>query len=107
MGIERISGSSDKGPAPITFEMSLTRTEFLRLLPVAVGNEAWRLEGDEISGEGGPHAWRIGLAEMPGRRFGPVVLPVLAVTIDIGSRDETDRAAFVSRFLLGYQRAGG
>ena len=32
--------------------MALTRAEFLRLLPVAVGGAAFRVEGDEIGSLG-------------------------------------------------------
>jgi len=106
-GSDPFSGFSEKGSDPFFFEMSLSRAEFLRLLPVAVGHEAWRLKGDEISGEGSRPSWRIQLAERPGRRFGPVELPVLAVTLSIEDAAKADRAAFVARFLLGYQRAGG
>jgi hypothetical protein len=87
--------------------MSLTRAEFLRLLPVAVGHAAWRIEGDDIAGEGTRPSWRIRLDKMPGRRFGAAELPVLDVTLDLEDATESDYAAFVRRFLLGFQRAGG
>jgi hypothetical protein len=87
--------------------MSITRAEFFRLLPVAVGNAAWRIEGDEIIGMAGTVPWRIRLDEMPGRSFGAVTLPVLGVTLDLAGASESDAAAFVGRFLLGFQRAGG
>lgn len=86
--------------------MALSRAEFLRLLPGAVGGAPFRIDGDEIRSKGGSPAWRIRLAERPPRAFGPVGIPVLAVTLEVeaegGARD-----AFVARFLLGYQRAGG
>ena len=88
------------------YEMSLTRADFLRLLPVAVGNAPWRIEGADIMAGEGP-AWRIRLDERPGRPFGPVRLPVLDVTIDLEGVPAADRAAFIGRFLLGFQRAGG
>ena len=87
--------------------MALTRAEFLRLLPVAVGGAAYRVEGDEIGSLAGSPAWRIRLRERAPRAFGPVASPVLAVTLEIEAADEAAAQAFVSRFLLGYQRAGG
>ncbi len=87
--------------------MGITRAEFLRLLPVAVGHAAWRIEGDEIVAEGPAPAWRIRLREMPGRPFGSVMLPVLGVTLALEGGSEAAASAFVARFLLGYQRAGG
>lgn len=87
--------------------MALTRADFLRLLPVAVGNEPYRVEGDDIVAADGANPWRIRIEELSGRPFGPVALPALAVTLSIeGWTDDEDRA-FVKRFLLGYQRAGG
>lgn len=79
----------------------------MRLLPVAIGHGPWRVEGDEITGEGARPAWRIRLERRPGRRFGPVELPVLAVTLTLGEASLAEREAFVARFLLGFQRAGG
>ncbi len=87
--------------------MALTRADFLRLLPVAVGNETYRVEGDDIVGAGGAIAWRIHIAERSGRPFGPVALPVLAVTLTLDGAASGEARAFVDRFLLGFQRAGG
>lgn len=87
--------------------MALTRAEFQRLLPAAVGHEAYRVEGDEFVALDGGSRWRIRIAEKPGRPFGPVALPVLTVTLALETVPAAKRQAFVSRFLLGYQRAGG
>ena len=86
--------------------MALTQAEFLRLLPVAVGRAPFRVVGDEIRSEGGSPAWRIRLEDRPPRAFGPVGIPVLAVTLEVDA-DGAARDAFIARFLLGYQRAGG
>lgn len=87
--------------------MALTRADFLRLLPVAVGMEPYRVDGDDIVGTGGTIAWRIRIAERSGRPFGPVRLPVLAVTLELDGATAEEARAFRERFLLGYQRAGG
>ena len=89
------------------YEMALTRDDFLRLLPVAVGMETYHVDGDDIVGTGGTIAWRIRIEERSGRPFGPVRLPVLAVTLALDGATADDARAFVNRFLLGYQRAGG
>jgi hypothetical protein len=86
--------------------MALTRAEFLRLLPVAVGGAPHRVEGNVVSSEASRPAWRIRMGERPPRAFGPVRIPVLAVALEVDAGDE-ERDAFVARFLLGYQRAGG
>jgi len=88
------------------YEMGITRAEFLRLLPVAVGHAPFRFEGDEIHGDGAP-SWRIKLREMPKRRIALVAVPVLDVELVIDAPSATEAKAFVDRFLLGFQRAGG
>lgn len=86
--------------------MALTRAEFLRLLPVAVGGAPFRVERDIVSSEASRPAWRIRMGERTPRAFGPVGIPVLAVTLEVDA-EGNERDAFVARFLLGYQRAGG
>jgi hypothetical protein len=86
--------------------MGITRAEFLRLLPAAVGRAPFLIEGDEIHGHGAP-SWRIRLREMPQRRIGLVALPVLEVELAVDAPSDAQAQAFVDRFLLGFQRAGG
>jgi len=94
-------------PGPRHFEMGITRAEFLRLLPAAVGHSPYRVEGNDILAEGAAPAWRIRVEERPGRAFGGVTVPVLAVTLGLDALAAPQAHAFVERFLLGYQRAGG
>lgn len=91
---------------PFHYEMSITRADFLRLLPAAVGHAPFRIEGDEIHGDGAV-SWRIKLRQLPQRRIALVALPVLDVELVIGASSATEAQAFVDRFLLGFQRAGG
>jgi hypothetical protein len=89
------------------YDMALTREDFLRLLPVAVGGAPFRVQGGQVDSLGGDPAWRIRLEPRAGRPFGPVRIPVLAVALTIEGATDAQAAAFVDRFLLGYQRAGG
>ena len=84
------------------WEMGITREEFVRLLPVAVGGDPFDDRGEALHGSG----WRLRIARMPERRIALVAMPVLEVILEIES-DGHAAAAFVERFLLGYQRAGG
>lgn len=86
--------------------MGITRAEFLRLLPAAVGHAPFRIDGDEIHGGGAP-SWQIKLREMPKRRIALVAIPVLVVELLVDSPSGTEAQAFVDRFLLGFQRTGG
>ena len=65
------------------YDMALTREDFLRLLPVAVGGAPFRVQGGQIDSLGGDPAWRIRLEPRAGRPFGPVRIPVLAVALTI------------------------
>lgn len=85
--------------------MSITRAEFLRLLPVAVGGADFTVEGDAIMSRDAAPDWRIEIEERPSRAFGPVALPVLAVRITVP--DPAASRAFLERFHRGFQRAGG
>lgn len=89
------------------FEMGITRAEFLRLLPVAVRHEPFRVAGDEIVGESRALPWRIRLEARAGRPFGAVTIPVLGVRLELEGASDAQAGAFVERFLLGFQRAGG
>ena len=88
------------------YEMGITRAEFLRLLPAAVGHATFRIDGDEIHGDGAP-SWQIKLRELPMRRIALVALPVLDVELVVDSPSGAEAQAFVDRFVLGFQRAGG
>ena len=90
----------------LRYEMGITRADFLRLLPAAVGHAPFRCEDDEIHGDGAP-AWRIRLREMPQRRIARLALPVLDVELFVDAPSGAQAQAFVDRFLLGFQRAGG
>ena len=84
------------------WEMGITREEFVRLLPVAVGGASFEERGNALYGVG----WRVLMSARPHRQIALVAMPVLEVVLEVES-DGAIAAAFVERFLLGYQRAGG
>ncbi len=88
--------------AEYRWEMGITREEFLRLLHAAVGGAFLEDRGDVVYGMG----WRVRIATLAPRRIALVAMPVLEVILEMESDGET-AVAFVERFLLGYQRAGG
>jgi hypothetical protein len=101
-----MTAGASASPFRYHFEMGISRADFLRLLPFAVGGAPQRVVGDRIDSPG-PPPWTITLATLPGRSFGPVRIPALAVTLTVGAATPEAAQAFVERFLLGYQRAGG
>lgn len=100
------------GPSALErrFEMGITRVEFLRLLPLAVGPlPAAAADGgfETYAGAIDGLAWRIGIAVQPPRRIALLAVPVLYVLLDVRAPDPEAARAFLDRFLLTYQRAGG
>jgi len=86
-------------------EMTLSREEFLRLLPGAVG--AFTEDGDGFRGADGLRSWRIRLIPLPDFRAGRVVLPRHRIEIRLEGYSEAEAAAFMARFHRGFQRGGG
>lgn len=88
-----------------SLEMSLSREEFFRLLPSAVG--PFDMDGDAIRGSAGACRWSIGLVRLDDHRAGSVVVPRHRVVIVIDGCSEADAAAFMERFRRGFLRGGG
>jgi hypothetical protein len=87
--------------------MTLTRAEFLRLLPGALGRVPIQEVGDTFSGGEGPCTWSLHLEPLEDRRLGSVSLPRHRVQITLEGYADTEAEAFLTRFLQGFQRGGG
>ncbi len=87
--------------------MGLTRAEFLRSLPEAVGHPNYRIEGDriEIADSAGPIL--ILLVPARARRIGMLSLPVTRVEFRFGEMPQAQRDRFMTRFERYFQRGGG
>jgi hypothetical protein len=86
-------------------EMSLTREEFLRLLPAAVG--PFEMHGETIRSTDGARRWTIRLTPLPDRHLGSVSVPRLLVAIALDARPEAEGDAFMERFRRAFLRGGG
>jgi hypothetical protein len=89
-------------------DMTISRAEFLRSLPAAVGNA--RFTVDPASGVRSLDScpcWRITLTPLPDLRIGSIRLPRLQVAILLTGYDDIATARFLARFELYYRRAGG
>jgi hypothetical protein len=90
-------------------EMTITREEFLRLLPLVVGG--LEVDGDRLRGrvafDGFRGPWTIGMTTLPARPLGPVPLPRLRLDITLEDADENAGEAFLRRFRLAFLRGGG
>jgi hypothetical protein len=89
---------------PQSFEATVSRPEFLRLLPAAVGGEGFEVDGDVLRGVSG---WSIRLTPMPPRSFGGIAMERLRIETEFPGWDEGDIERFLRRFALFFQRGGG
>ena len=94
-------------PFTRSLEMTLTRADFLRLLPGAVGRGPVQEAGDSFSGGEGSRSWTLRLVPLEDRRLGSVSLPRHRVELHLEGHTEAEAQAFLTRFLLGFQRGGG
>ena len=88
-------------------EMGCTRQEFLRWLPGATRHAPVVLNGDlhRVLLDGG--TVEISIAELPLRRIGSIILPVLEVCFRFVDMDAAARAAFLGYFDYYTRRGGG
>ena len=90
--------------------MTVSRAEFLRLLPAAVGGERFDPDGADPSvlvhrGQG--RRWRIRLVPLPPIRLGPVAMERFRVDLAFEGYPAGEAEAFVDRFMRHFQRGGG
>ena len=88
-------------------DMACTETEWLRLLPQAIGEHHWKHQGCTVGVRIGDGAlglqWEVGEP----RTIALVRMPRLLVRFRFGGVDEDARQAFMKRFDLFMQRGGG
>jgi hypothetical protein len=95
-------------PVELSLDMTLSREEFLRLLPGAVGLAAVPdTGGDRFTGCVDGRRWTLCLVPQPDLRLGSVVLPRHRAEIRLEGFSEEEAAAFLARFHRGFQRGGG
>jgi len=87
--------------------MSISREEFLRLLPVAVGQSPFTEEVGVFSGRDGSRRWLIRFLPIADHRLGSVVLPRHRIDITFEGHSDREAEAFLARFHRGFQRGGG
>ncbi len=92
---------------PLCFEMSITRDDFLRLLPAAVNHAPFSVEGERIEHRDADRSWRIRLAALPDLRIGLVRLERHQVVLSLAGYGEEEADAFMRRFELYFRRGGG
>ena len=88
-------------------DMSISREEFLRLLPGAVGACPLEEEDGVFSGRDGLQRWTVRIIPLADHRLGSVVLPSHRIEIQLEGYSDEAADGFLARFQRGYQRGGG
>ena len=88
-----------------SLEMSISREEFFRLLPAAVG--AFEADGDTICWSDAKRRWTIRVTPLPDLRLGSAAIPRHRVEIVFEACSEAEGAAFLERFHRAFLRGGG
>lgn len=92
---------------PLSFEMTVTQADFLRLLPAAVGGEAFVEETGVFHHREPQRAWRIEFEPLPELRIGLIRLERHRVGLAFEGYREAEIEAFMARFELHFRRGGG
>jgi hypothetical protein len=87
--------------------MNITRAEFERLLPAAVGHAPVTREGDTYSGGGDAGRWCIRFGAAEPLAIGHLRIVLHEVAIELAGFDPDSEAAFLRRFDLYFQKGGG
>jgi hypothetical protein len=92
---------------PHCLEMTVTRAEFLRLLPDAVGGAAFVEAAGAFQHSEGQRSWRIGFTPIAELKIGLIRLARHRVAFDFAGYDPEEIDAFMARFELYFRRGGG
>ncbi len=87
-----------------TLEMSISRDDFLRLLPSVIAG--FETDGETASWLDAGRRWTLRLVALPERRVGSVAVPRHYVEILLDASDE-EGEAFMARFRRTFLRGGG
>ena len=90
-----------------TREMGVDHRDFFRLLPRAMGDHPYEVEGDAVRAELGGGTLLIELGPERVRRIALLALPFTEVSFTFRDTDEAGREAFTRRFELAFRRGGG
>ncbi len=85
--------------------MSISREEFLRLLPAVV--PAFQADGNTVAWSEGDRPRTIRLVPLSARRIGSVSVPSHRVDIVLEQCAEAEGEAFMARFHRAFLRGGG
>lgn len=88
-------------------EMGVTHAEFFRLLPTALGSEAYARNGNRVVLEDDGRRVAIELGVERQRQIALLSIPSTRIWLELSGFSDDDADAFVRRFERTYQRGGG
>jgi len=88
-------------------EMGLTHADFFRLLPRAMGEHAYRIEGSSVDADVHDGSLKIVIGPQKTRRIALLHLPYAEVSFTFVGVSESQRLEFMEHFDLHFQRGGG
>jgi hypothetical protein len=95
------------GVASVVRRMSISRSEFFRTLPVALGTDALAVSGDRVTVDTPGHRLQILFRQEPPLRIASLTLPSAVVELRFEGHGEPEMAAALRRFDLYFRRGGG
>ena len=88
-------------------EMGLTHADFWRLLPRAMGDHPYTIDGSAVRAKVDGGQLEIILGPLEERRIALLRLPYAVVTFTFTGVEEVQQQAFKAHFDLHFQRGGG
>ena len=106
-GAAATSGGGSGEEIRYSREMGVSDEDFFRILPKAMGEHPYRVEGRRVHGEVHDGTVEIELGETQRRRIALLDLPFAEVSFTFRGVTPAQREAFTRHFDLRFQRGGG
>ena len=87
--------------------MGITHSDFFRLLPKAMGDHSYTINGSTVNADVESGKLTISLGEQQERRIALMCIPFVIVSFDFDSVNDEGIEAFLQHFDLHFQRGGG
>lgn len=104
---EPADGAAELPRIAYSREMGLTHADFWRLLPRAMGEHPYTVEGDRVVADVHDGRLEIRLGPTQQRRIALLSLPYSVVCFTFDGVSDAQQQAFKSHFDLHFQRGGG
>ena len=100
-------GARVPDPVVIEKEMALTESDFFRILPSALGTDAYDVAGRVVTLEEEARALTIEIGAEGMRQIALMQIPKMSVRLTFAGYDDGARDAALARFWRYFQKGGG